>query len=112
MVHQKYININTQLEDSQGNPIRDHGSIAKELTNYYKDVLTKPIKDISPTICKITRHIPSVVTHEKNEALTRTITKEEVDNAFKEIFLGKSPGLDGFTTNFFHYCWSMIREEV
>jgi hypothetical protein len=26
--------------------------------------------------------------------------------------LGKAPGPDGFTTNKFHYCWSVIREEV
>jgi hypothetical protein len=25
---------------------------------------------------------------------------------------GKSLGPEGFTTNFFHYCWSLIREEV
>ena len=26
--------------------------------------------------------------------------------------LGKSPGPDGFTSNFFHYFWDMIKEEV
>ena len=26
--------------------------------------------------------------------------------------LGKSPGPDGFTTNFFHYFWDLIKEEV
>jgi hypothetical protein len=26
--------------------------------------------------------------------------------------LGKAPGPDGFTTDFFHYYWDMIREEV
>jgi hypothetical protein len=25
---------------------------------------------------------------------------------------GKSPGLDGFIIEFFHYCWPMIKEEV
>ena len=25
---------------------------------------------------------------------------------------GKAPGMDGFTTNFFHFFWDMIKEEV
>jgi hypothetical protein len=35
-----------------------------------------------------------------------------VDQAVKEMPLGKAPGPDGFTTDFFHLCWPMIREEV
>ena len=26
--------------------------------------------------------------------------------------LGKAPGLDGFTSNFFHYFWDLVKEEV
>jgi hypothetical protein len=48
MVHRRYINKITQLEDNQGNPIRDHVSIEEELTNYYKDLLTEPIKEKCP----------------------------------------------------------------
>jgi hypothetical protein len=70
MVHRRYINIITQLEDNQGNPILDHASIEEELTNYYKYLLTEPIKDRTPAIHKITRHIPSLVTKEQNESLT------------------------------------------
>ena len=29
-----------------------------------------------------------------------------------QIAEGKSPGLDGFTTNFFHFFWDMIKDEV
>jgi hypothetical protein len=40
------------------------------------------------------------------------ITQEEVDQALKDTPINKSPGPDGFTTDFFHHCWAMIREEV
>jgi hypothetical protein len=112
MVHHRYINIITQLEDAQGNPIREHNKIVEELTNYYKDLLTETIDDRMPTIDKITRNIPSLITLEHNEALMRPITQEEVDQAVKEMPPGKAPSPDGFTSNFFHYCWAMIREEV
>jgi hypothetical protein len=112
MVHRRYINMITQLEDAQGNPIREHNQIAQELTNYYKDLLTETNDDREATIKKITRHIPSLVTQEQNEALMRPITQEEVDHVVKEIPPGKAPGPDDFTTDFFHHYWDMIREEV
>jgi hypothetical protein len=111
MVHKRYINKITQLEDNQGNPILDHASIEAELINYYKYLLMEPIRDRMSTIRKITRHIPSLITKEQNETLMRPITQEEVDQAVKEMPLGKAPWSDGFTTIFFHYSWSLIREE-
>jgi len=98
------------LEDAQGNPIREHNFIVEELNTYYKDLLTKTNENREDAIQKITRHIPSLVTQEKNEALMRPITQEEVDHVVKEIPSGKSPGPNGFTTDFFHHCWDLIRE--
>ena len=40
------------------------------------------------------------------------ISQDEVDQATKEMTLGKYPGLDGFRTYFFHHCWSLVKEEV
>jgi hypothetical protein len=42
----------------------------------------------------------------------RKITMDEVEQAIMEIPKGKSPGQDGFTTNFFHACWYVIKQDV
>jgi hypothetical protein len=42
----------------------------------------------------------------------KPIMQEKVDQAIQELPIGKAPGLDGFTTNFFHSYWPMLREEV
>jgi hypothetical protein len=42
----------------------------------------------------------------------RPITQAEVDQVVQNLPKGKAPGPDGFTTDFFHYCWPMLREEV
>jgi hypothetical protein len=42
----------------------------------------------------------------------RPITEVEVDQVIQYIPKGKAPGPNGFTTNFFHYCWPMLRQEV
>jgi len=112
MVHNRYINRITQLEDAQGNPIQEHMKIVEELTTYYKELLIETNDDREATFEKIKKHIPLLVTQENNEALIRPITQEEVYHAVKEIPPWKVLGLDGFTTNFFHHCWDLIKEEV
>jgi hypothetical protein len=42
----------------------------------------------------------------------RPIMIEEVDLALHDTPEGKAPGSDDFTSDFFHHCWPMIREEV
>ena len=74
MVHHRYINKITSLEDAQGNPIREHTQIPEELNNYYKDLLTETNGDKTIAIQRVTGHILSLVTPEHNEALMRPIT--------------------------------------
>jgi hypothetical protein len=112
MIHRRHVNRITHLEDSQGNIIREHTKIEEELLRYYQDLLTEPNVDRTEAIQRVTEHIPSLVTSEQNAALTRPITQEEVNQAVKTMPPGKAPGPDGFTTDFFHYCWDLIKHEV
>jgi hypothetical protein len=38
-----------------------------------------------------------------------TISPEEVEQAMFEMMKGKSPGPDGFTSDFFQTCWPIIK---
>ena len=57
------------------------------------------------------QHVPALITREKNSALL-PITIEEVDQALQDTPRCKAPDPDGFTSDFFHHCWPMIRVEV
>jgi hypothetical protein len=46
----------------------------------------------------MTQNIPTIINHEKNEALMTPITQEEMDQAIQDLPIGKAPSLDGFTT--------------
>jgi hypothetical protein len=82
------------------------------MLSYYKNLLMEPPTDCSQAINSILKNIPKEVTKEKNEALMRPITQEEVDQSLKDTPLVKAPGPDGFTSDFFHYCWGIIRKDV
>ena len=44
--------------------------------------------------------------------LVKPISMQGVEEAANRMALGKAPGLDGFTTNFFQLFWDLIKEEV
>jgi hypothetical protein len=70
MMHRRHVNRITHLEDSQGNPVREHSQIETELINYYQHLLTETKEDRTIAIQRVTKHIPSLVTSEQNVALT------------------------------------------
>ena len=53
-----------------------------------------------------------MVTAENNEMLIKPIEMQEVEEVVNKMALGKAPGLDGFTSNFFHLFWDLIKEDV
>jgi exonuclease III len=112
MTHRRHINRITQLEDDQGNPIRDHDQIAEALNSFYQDLLMETNASREEAIQKVTRHIPRLVNSDQNRALLRPITQTEVDFAALNMPPGKAPGPDGFTTDFFHHCWDIVKEDV
>jgi hypothetical protein len=112
MIHRRFINRITKLENAQGNTLLSHQDITQELTGYYKDLLSEPPEDRAEAIRRVTTNILTLITQEQNEALMTPISQAEVDQAIQELPTGKAPGPDGFTTDFFHSCWPMLREEV
>ena len=44
--------------------------------------------------------------------LTKLVVMQEFEEVVNQMALGKALGLDGFTSNFFHYLWDLVKEEV
>ena len=42
----------------------------------------------------------------------RSITLQEVEKTINQMKKEKAPSLDGFTVNFFHSCWDMLKHEI
>ena len=86
--------------------------IEEELSSYFKGILTEDNNTREQEIAQITDLIPRSVSREDNENLNKPISMQEVEEALSQMAQGKAPGPDGFTTNFFHFFWEMIKEEV
>jgi hypothetical protein len=79
VMQHRHSNRITHLTSDTGEHILDHEDMATTLTDYYKNLLTEPSLNRSDAIAKITQHVPTLVTKEKNLALLRPITIKEVD---------------------------------
>jgi hypothetical protein len=64
MIHRRFINRITKLEDSQGNTLLTHQEIMHELSYFYKDLLSEPHVDRTSTIERVTQNIPTLITQE------------------------------------------------
>ena len=86
--------------------------IEAELTQHFSDILSEDGGNRSQDIERITSLVPRAVTGENNEMLTKPIGMQEVEEAVNQMALGKAPGPDGFTANFFHHFWDLVKEDV
>jgi ribonuclease HI/exonuclease III len=111
-IQRRHSNKITQLTSEDGAIIQSHEDLEKTLIAHFQHRLTEPIQNRGEAIQKITRHVPAIITEEQNAALLRPISIEEVDQALEDTPKCKAPGPDGFTSDFFHHCWPIIRQEV
>lgn len=102
----------TFLNNQQGEWVEAHEYIEKEITNYFKDILKEPAGNREVAIRAITQHIPRIITEEHNNKLLQPTSLKEIEEAMNQLKDGKAPGLDGFTANFYHEFWELIKEEV
>ena len=83
-----------------------------ELTRIFNTLLTKPIPSCVTNINQVTKHILSLLTDEHNASLMQPMTMQEVEVAVNNMVEGKVPRPNGFTINFFHHCWDLLKVEV
>eukprot|EP00253_Pinus_taeda_P031999 PITA_31999 len=106
------INTITHIQNSQGERVEDHAAIEQELLTYFKQVHHETQTDRTEAIDKIIKSIPKIITEEHNQMLLKLITLQEVEKAVQQLKEGKAPGPNGFTSNFFHNFWDLIKLEV
>eukprot|EP00253_Pinus_taeda_P031207 PITA_31207 len=100
------------INNQQGERLEAHEDMEKEFKDYFQEILREPPGNRDHAIRMITQHIPKIITEDHNNKLLQSISLQEVEEAMAQLKDGKAPGPDGFTTNFFHEFWELIKTEV
>jgi hypothetical protein len=80
----------------------------EEVQAFYQELyLTQGFNDMS----KLLQFIPSRVSSDRNDSITKPYTPEEVRAALFQMAPSKGPGVDGFTAGFFQHHWNTIKDD-
>ena len=92
------------LKDDQ-TVIRDQQQIIKNVKEFYEDLYKEEnvTVDIDDPIL-----LPTQLTQEEKDYLDLPLTKEEIDKALSQQKSNKSPGLDGYSAEFFKKFWPQL----
>eukprot|EP00253_Pinus_taeda_P005412 PITA_05412 len=102
----------SQIINEQGEKMETQEEIEHEFIQHFKEMSKEPNINRTAAIEEITQHIPHLISEEQNSLLLKPISMQEVETAAFSLKVGKAPGPDGFTSNFFHYFWELIKWEV
>ena len=101
--HSKLI---TKLETDQGNIITDQKDILKETKNFYKKLYSKkPRPQLNNIFEKLDTLQFNTLSDSEAAEIEGKITYDEALQFLKKMKNDKSPGSDGFTTEFFKFFW-------
>ena len=79
--------------------------------NYYKNLYSTPnTNDVNDRI--LLENFVSVIDEADNSLLVEPITELEIKNVIKKMNLKKSPGIDGFTVEFYLNFWPIIKDDL
>ena len=102
----------SKLHTDSGDMLEEHQDISKELTHHFSQLLLEPNHNWLEEINKVTCCIPPLVNNDHNHSLMQPISMQEVEMAVAQMADGTSPGPDGFTIDFFHHCWDLLKDEI
>ena len=102
-----------KLVDANDKEITDLSEIIEEQKSFYETLYTSKYKNSIPTEINNdfflkSQDIPKLKEHDKL-LCEETLTLPECTSALKQLANNKSPGIDGFSTNFYKFFWIDIK---
>ena len=100
----------SKLKTENGETIYGIKSILNEQKRFYEELFTSEGCDENQAKLLLT-NIETCLTENEKQELEYEITNEELDSAVKSFKLGKSPGEDGLTVEWYQKFWYLIRTD-
>jgi len=99
------------LKTDDNRTISTHKEILNEQKRFYQNLYTQHNKSQLDNNCDFLRDLANLNETDKDYCENK-ITVDECSKALKELSNGKSPGSDGFTTEFYKFFWINIKDIV
>ena len=99
------------LKTDDNRTISTHKEILNEQKRFYQNLYTQHNKSQLDDNCEFLRDLAKLNETDKDYC-ENMITIDECSKALKELSNGKSPGSDGFTTEFYKFFWINIKDIV
>ena len=101
-----------EIKCPSGNVVTSQEEIKAEAERFFKEFLTFEPPDLrSATVEELQEILPFRCSEEERTSLTKLVTEEEIREVLFHMPSNKSPGPDGFTTEFFKASWSVIAKD-
>ena len=94
----------------EGKEVTETSDVLKCQTNFYKELYKEVEIDDSKSIHSILGDNESKLSDKESQELEGEITYTELTSALRNMNNNKSPGLEGFTVEFFKFFWVNIRQ--
>ena len=99
------------LVDHCGDIVTNPDAIRSSITHFYQNLLGRGTDSLKGIDLQAMRAGPQL-TMSQAQDLIKPVSKANIDDAIKDIDESKSPGLDGFSSQFFNVAWNIIKEDV
>lgn len=99
------------IKDSTGQVHTDIERIAKSFIEFYTDLLGDSKKG-RYHVCSNLIQKGTIIQREQRDSLEAQFTEKEVKEALWSIEGDKSQGPDGYESQFFKDCWSVVRQDL
>ena len=96
-----------ELKDNQSRLFTTRKDLEKIVFDFYQS-LYQHIDISEEALEEVLRDLPTILTPNMNEALSKEITEEELGGAVREMTKGKAPGFDGVPVEFFQQTWPFV----
>ena len=99
------------LVDDCGDIVTATDAIRSSITHFYQNLLGKAFDSLKGIDLQAMRVGPQLTISQAQD-LIKPISRADVDDALKDIDESKSPGPNGFSSQFFNVAWDIIKEDV
>ena len=97
-----------KIRNERGEVTTDTTGTQKIVRNYYEQLYAKKFENLGKLDTFLETYNPSKQSQEESDSLNRLISASETEAVIKKFPSNKSPGLDGFTGEFYQ----TFKEEV